>query len=657
MWQGQYCAYSVQPVFGAEEKVARVAISVADITERKQTDEASQESERRYRLLAESSSDIIYTTDTNGRFTYVSPSITDFLGYTAEEMMSLTMEEYLTSASLDVALKAIEEDQALESLGSENRPRTRRFEMELRRRDGSTVWTDTNLTYLRDGDGKLIGHLGAIRDITERKQVEEALQKAKEFTDNLITSMQDGLAVLDSNGVHIEVNPAFCRMTGFSREELIGTEPPHPYWPPESLEEIERAFQKVLKGEFGDFEMTFMREDGERFPVIVSPSWIKDKWGNVVSYFATVKDITERKQVEKALQEREAEYRLLVENANEAISVACDGMLCFVNFKATEIMGYSREELMSIPFVNFIHPDDREMVAERHLRRLRGEQFPGVYPFRVIDKSGNVKWLEINAVLISWGNRPATLNFLADITERKQTLDELRTSYEQLRNLYRRLQSVREEERISIAREVHDELGQALVGLKMDISWLAPRLRTTDETLLGKTRAMSEAIDNTIKAVKRISTTLRPAVLDDLGLVAAVQWQAGEFQKRTGVKCRLDLNHCGELPEDAELNTGIFRILQEALTNVARHANATRVKASLVVKDGALMLKVSDNGRGIAEDQISSPESFGLIGMRERASALGGEVSIIGIPGRGTVLTVTVPMIREMKSHDKNTGG
>jgi PAS domain S-box-containing protein len=469
--------------------------------------------------------------DTNARITYVSPSITGLLGYTVDEMLSLSMEEYLAPVSLEVALKTFREDQTMESLGNGKRPRTRQLVMELRRKDGTAVWTETTLTFLRNPDGHITGYLGIVRDISERKQVEEALQ------------------------------------------------------------------------------------------------------------------------------ESEAEYRLLVENSNEAITVACDGIICFANSKTTEISGYSREELISKAFVDFIHPDDREMVAERHVRRVTGEQFPGVYSFRFVDKSGNVKWLEANAVLISWEGRPASLNFSTDITERKQALDELKASYEQLRNLYRRLQSVREEERISIAREVHDELGQALVGLKMDISWLGTKLRPTNETLLDKTRAMSEAIDNTIKAVKRISTTLRPAVLDDLGLVAAVQWQVTEFQSKTGIKCKLDLGRHRELATDAELNTGIFRILQEALTNIVRHANATKVKVSLLQKDGELLLKLSDNGRGIEKDQISSPESFGLIGIRERASALGGEAKIIGIPGRGTVLTVAVPMIRGMKSHDKNIGG
>ena len=136
-----------------------------------------------------------------------------------------------------------------------------------------------------------------LKEIARRKEAEEALREAKVFSDSLIASMQDGFSVLDNHGVHINVNPAFCRMTGFEREELIGVGPPHPYWPPEQYKEIEKAFQNTLRGEFADFELTFMRKNGERFPAIVSPSWIKDKQGNVISYFATVKDITERKKV------------------------------------------------------------------------------------------------------------------------------------------------------------------------------------------------------------------------------------------------------------------------------------------------------------------------------------------------------------------------
>jgi PAS domain S-box-containing protein len=163
-------------------------------------------------------------------------------------------------------------------------------------------------------------------DITERKRADEALRESKEFAENLIGSMLDGISVLDSDGVHIDVNATLCQMTGFSREELIGVGLPHPYWPPEAYEEIETAFQKTLRGDFSDVELAFMRKNGERFPVIVSPSWIKDKQGNVISYFATVKDITERKRAEEEKRRLEERSRKVVEDIFRFIP---EGVLVF----------------------------------------------------------------------------------------------------------------------------------------------------------------------------------------------------------------------------------------------------------------------------------------------------------------------------------------
>ena len=187
--------------------------------------------------------------------------------------------------------------------------------------------------------------ISTIKALLRMKRAEKALRESKEFTENLIASMQDGVSVLDSHGVHIDVNPAFCQMTGFSREELIGVGTPHPYWPPEAYEEIETAFQKTLRGKFGDVELTFMRKNGERFPVIVSPSWVEDKQNNVISYFATVKDITERKHAEEAL----LFTRFSVDNAADTMAwVDHDARLIDVNDAFCRISGYSREEHLPI---------------------------------------------------------------------------------------------------------------------------------------------------------------------------------------------------------------------------------------------------------------------------------------------------------------------
>jgi signal transduction histidine kinase len=201
---------------------------------------------------------------------------------------------------------------------------------------------------------------------------------------------------------------------------------------------------------------------------------------------------------------------------------------------------------------------------------------------------------------------------------------------------------VREQERTNIAREIHDELAQALTALKMDLSWLHNKFQRDQVQLIEKTRSMSGLVDDTIQVVKRISAELRPGILDDLGLVAAIEWQADEFQNRTGIICRVDV-YPDDLPADQESSTAIFRIFQETLTNIARHALATRVTVDLAEKTGSLKLRVVDNGIGISEEQIHDPKSFGLIGMRERVYPWGGHVIIKGLPGKGTTVEVDLP--------------
>jgi signal transduction histidine kinase len=236
-------------------------------------------------------------------------------------------------------------------------------------------------------------------------------------------------------------------------------------------------------------------------------------------------------------------------------------------------------------------------------------------------------------------------NLNQEIVERKRAVVVSRRSLGALRELAARAQSVREEERAQIAREIHDELGQALTGLKMDVTWLARRLKRNGSqgSLLKKAEGMVGLIEEAIQRLRRIAAQLRPGVLDDLGLVAAVEWQIHEFQARTGIPCRV-LASPLDIPLDQDRSTAMFRILQEALTNVARHAGATSVSVRLREKAGDLILEVKDSGRGITRGEISSPRSLGILGMRERALILGGEVRFRGAPGKGTTVTVRMPL-------------
>jgi signal transduction histidine kinase len=230
----------------------------------------------------------------------------------------------------------------------------------------------------------------------------------------------------------------------------------------------------------------------------------------------------------------------------------------------------------------------------------------------------------------------------AQLAKSRQAEEELQRSFRQLRELAARLQSVREEERAMVAREIHDELGQALTAIKIDWASLIGALRVDQQDDLEKAESILRLIDQTIVSVRRIATELRPGILDDLGLVAAIDWAAQEFEARTGAKCDLDLPG-DDIVIDPERTTAIFRILQETLTNVTRHAEATRVDVRLGRENGNIVLEVRDNGRGIAEEQLSSSRSLGILGMRERALLLGGELTISGAAGKGTIVKVLIP--------------
>jgi signal transduction histidine kinase len=228
-----------------------------------------------------------------------------------------------------------------------------------------------------------------------------------------------------------------------------------------------------------------------------------------------------------------------------------------------------------------------------------------------------------------------------EVAERTRAEAGLRESRKELRDLASHLQSVREQERTQIAREIHDELGQALTALKMDVHWVSQRV-TGEAVLAEKTRSMSAMIDTTVHAVRRISSELRPKLLDDLGLSAAIEWQAREFEQRSGVDCDVR-SEPDDIVLDPARSTALFRVFQETLTNVARHAGARRIDVLLRKDAGVVELVVVDDGVGITPEQASNGQSLGIVGMRERAYSLGGTFEIGGQPGPGTTVRVTIP--------------
>jgi PAS domain S-box-containing protein len=350
----------------------------------------------------------------------------------------------------------------------------------------------------------------------------------------------------------------------------------------------------------------------------------------------------ERVTAEEELRGSEDRLRLIIDTIpTMAWSLRSDGAVDFVNQRWRDYTGISLEDELEAP-TRAMHPEDLPGVMEQWLGAMvAGEPFEREMRLRRAD--GEYRWFLVRTVplrdelrnIIKW------FGTSTEIEDRKRAEKILSRSFEQQRALTARLQSVREEERARMAREIHDELGQALTAIKIDLASLVSELPPKQTQALRRKSIMT-LIDETIQTVRRISTELRPGILDDLGLVAAVEWAAEEFQARTGTKCHISLPPA-DIALDPEHATALFRIFQETLTNVARHANATEVNVRLAYDKRDASLEVRDNGQGISEEQLTAANSLGLLGMLERALLLGGELTINGVPGQGTTVRVRIP--------------
>jgi PAS domain S-box-containing protein len=670
-----------------------------DITERKQAEIAIKERERKYRTLIEQAAEAIAIFDQHLNFIDVNSAACQMTGFTREELLNLNAKDIIPEEDFVSIPPQLAEVIAGEKVENESR---------LRRKDGTLINIRVSAKMLENGMVQTI-----TRDITERKKTEERnrlitnllelfakTSSRKEYLDSVVDLLHEwtgcrciGIRVIDKDG-----NIPYESYRGFSldfwqQENLISVKnqcacartvlqkpdpqdmsmmTPNGSFRCNNIEEFARGltekdisryrglcirigFKSIAivpihykKTVLGAFHIADQREGMVPMEKIEFIESISPLVGEAILRFSAEEELLKS-------ETRLSEAQRVAHLGNWDWNILTNQL--YWSDEIYRIFGLSPQQFGTTydAFLDSVHPDDRESVKVAVNEALY-EKKPYSIVHRIVLPDGSVRTVQEQAeVMFNESGKPVRMHgIVLDITDRKKAEDNLKESYEQLRNLSQHLHSVREEDRTHIAREIHDELGQVLTSLKMDVSMLSGKLPIDNKPLLEKTESMMKRIDETIQAVKKICTELRPTVLDHFGLSAAIEWQAEDFQKTTGINCEVSF-HPEDIVLDQDISIVIFRIFQEALTNIMRHADATEVKASLKAKDGMITLEVKDNGKGITEEEITNSDSFGLLGIRERVNFLGGNVKISGIRNEGTTIRVNIPFIKKGEGHDEDT--
>ncbi len=646
------------PLTDTDGRFDGIVATLLNITDRVRATEKLRTSEEKYRLISENIPVAVYSALPDEH------STTLLITGQVEELSGYTRKEYLDDPALWPSIVLPEDRDRVWHAIEEHRARRSILDVEYRiiHRNGGIRWIRDRAMPVCNDDGGLVRIDGYMEDISERRRSEEALQRSEAKLRRIIEASTDGIVMGDESGTVVEWNAGMERITGLEKEKALN----RPLWDVlidlmlphqrsrENYEQYRSEIMAVLQSGRSEWfrapiELEIQRPDGARrhIQALIYPIRTREGWmlGNIV------RDVTVLQRTERALRRSEERYRELVEKAGIGIMMDdLSGETTFFNDQYAVLFGYTAEEISTLSRADLIHPGDLDRVTGIHRGRLRGEDVPARYEFRGLRKDGSTIHLEVSAVALYEEDRPVgTRAYVWDITDRKRAEETLQYSLDQLRHFSAYIQNAREDERAEIARTIHDELGQNLTALRMDLARLKKLHPPSGQDVEELFDVAAGLVGETVRTVQQLAADLRPGLLDDLGITAAITWLGEEFEKAMQISCSVHLEP-EELDLDPDRSIALYRIVQEALTNITRHAGASHVTINLIQSTTELTLEIIDDGRGISEKQVTAQDSLGLLGMKERARLMGGTFSITGRRNRGTTVTAVFPVPDSVKS-------
>ncbi len=610
--------------------------TITDITEQKEATEAIINKEKQYRTLFNFSPNGILLEDASGTIIDINPAFGELMGYTRDELVGKKVNVLTHPEQQDDVAKNI-----LQLMDGKVLHHVERSV----KKDGTIVYMELSERTFVLPNGKK-GIICIANDITERVLAEQALQQSEEKYRMLIENQTDLVVKVNTEGRFLYVSPSYCKLFGKTEQELIGQK----YLPLVHNDDVlktEAAMQKLYEPPYSMYvQQRALTKNGWRWLEWMDTSILNDK-NEVIEIIGVGRDITDQKQIEDALLQSDLQLRESQKVANlgsytlDILSGIWKSSVILDN-----IFGIDENYKHDIDsWLQIVHTDDRSMMLDYFTKNvLRDHEFFNKeYRIQKINDK-DIRWVHgLGKLEFDAHNSPIKMiGTIQDITERKLAERSLLESEEQLRQLTIYMDSKTEDEKKRIAEEIHDGLGQLLTGLKMDLQWISKKWPAESEILRNKFISMKNIIDSSIKEVQKLSIQLRPKMLDELGLLETMHWEADQFEEKTGIYCRVQFSP-EEFEVEHERSSTIYRVFMELLTNVYRHANATKVHVKLEIKKNTYMLTFSDNGIGIKQEQIESKFSFGLISITERIHMWDGSIKIKGDHGKGTICEIIIP--------------